>query len=127
MIADGEPAEVVGLIDEDADLWDLAQVGRRIAVSLLGWQHRLVAEVCAGLAPSPGGPFRTGTWVDTDWGPVLEDAPGWLGASLLEQEPDHAGWGLLVRARIEQIEIGSIGDDGLLTHLRGRYRPLGDV
>ena len=127
MIADGDPAEVVGLIDEDSDLWDVAQEGRRVAVSVLGWQHRMVAEVCAGQAPSPGGPFRTGEWTDTDWGPVLQDAPGWLGATLLEDEPDHAGWAVLARARIERIELDTIGDDGLLTHLRGRYHRLGDA
>ncbi|GAA2102343.1 hypothetical protein GCM10009841_18710 [Microlunatus panaciterrae] len=124
LFADGSPAELVGLVDEDSDLWELASETRVLAVSLLGWRHRGLADAFAGMAPAPGGPFRLANWTSTDWGPVLSDTSGWLGARLLDGDPDHAGWGLLVRARIERVELGEVDPDGALAHLRGRYRAL---
>ena len=57
---------------------------RTVAVSLLGWQHRQLPDAFAGLAPAPGGPFPLGGVAgDPVRGPVLADAPGWLGATVL--------------------------------------------
>jgi flavin reductase (DIM6/NTAB) family NADH-FMN oxidoreductase RutF len=123
LVADGEPAEVLGLLDDESDLADRVGSGATFVVSLLGWLHRSLAEAFAGLAPAPGGVFRLGSWVDTDWGPALSDAPAWLGARSLGGS-DHAGWGLLVRADVEHATIGLDPADGLLTHVRGRYQPL---
>jgi flavin reductase (DIM6/NTAB) family NADH-FMN oxidoreductase RutF len=123
LVADGEPAQVLGLLDEESDLANRVGSGERFVVSLLGWSHRSLAEAFAGLAPAPGGVFRLGSWVDTDWGPALDDAPAWLGARPLGGL-DHAGWGLLVRGEVEHAATGPDPNDGLLTHLRGRYQPL---
>jgi hypothetical protein len=54
---------------------------------------------------------------------VLEGSLGWIGARL-KAEPDHAGWGLLLRAVIERVEIQSDPTDELLYYARGRYRSL---
>lgn len=134
-VADGEPAELVGVLDPEAEVTEVLLAVEKFTVNLLGWQHRGLADACAGLAPAPGGVFtanaRPGTtWIDTEWGPVLSDAPGWLGARLLpgqgspEGQGSYAGWGLLVRATVENVAIGPDPDDGLLTHLRGRYRQI---
>jgi flavin reductase (DIM6/NTAB) family NADH-FMN oxidoreductase RutF len=123
LLADGQPAELLGLLDEDSDLADTILQTRTLAVSLLAGQHRGLADAFAGLAPAPGGAFRLGTWRDTDWGPVLADGAGWLGVRLVEGEPQHAGWTLLVRAQVEHVALGEAGTD-VLAHLRGRYRPL---
>lgn len=124
MVGDGDPAEVIGLVDEDSDLADLALRTRTVAVSVLGWAHRGMADAFAGTAPAPGGPFRLGSWTDTDWGPVLDDAVGWIGARLRPGQPDHAGWGLLFRATIEKVEVSAAADAVVMTHLRGRYRRI---
>ncbi len=123
LIADGRPAELIGLLDEEADLAGRLVPGAALTVSLLSGDHRGLADAFAGLAPAPGGVFRIGRWIETAWGPVLADAPAWIGARI-EVEPGYAGWALLIRAVIEQVEIGPEADeaDGLLTHLRGRYR-----
>jgi flavin reductase (DIM6/NTAB) family NADH-FMN oxidoreductase RutF len=121
LVADGQPAEVLGLVDEDSDLATLMPRARTVAVSLLGWEHRGMADAFAGTAPAPGGPFRLGTWTDTPWGPVLADAVGWIGARLLPGDLGHAGWALLVRATIEQVHLNEADLDSLM-HLRGRYR-----
>lgn len=124
MVADGEPAEVLGLVDPDSDLVDLLAESRTVAVSLLGWEHRALGDVFAGLAPAPGGPFRTGAaWTDTAWGPVLASAPGWLGARLSPDTPD-AGWSRLVRGQIEHVQVPAAPAGAALAYLRGRYRAL---
>ncbi len=122
LVADGEPAQVVGLVDEDSDLADLVTRGGPIAVSLLGGQHRGLADAFAGVTPAPGGAFRLGTWTETEWGPVLSDATGWLGGRL-SAPTDRAGWSLLLRAEIEHIEV-PVAADVALAYLRGRYRSI---
>ena len=122
LVADGEPAEVLGLVDEDSDLAALAGRAGVLAVSLLGWRHRSLGDAFAGLAPAPGGAFRLGSWRDTDWGPVLTDAVGWVGVRLLPGKPTYAGWTLLLRGTVERAEVGA-GTD-VLGYLRGRYRSL---
>ena len=123
MIGDGEPGQVVGLIDEDSDLWDqLAETGT-VVVSLLDHSHAQLSEAFAGTFPAPGGPFRMAEWTDTEWGPALAGA-SWLGARLLAGEPEHAGWALLVRAEIETVHLSADADDPLVSY-RGRYHHLG--
>lgn len=124
LIADGDPARVLALVDEDSDLWDLLEQTRVAAVSLLSWRHRALADAFAGVGPAPGGAFRVGTWDDTEWGPVVADAVGWAGVRLGDEEPRHAGWALLVDAVIEQAEIRDVDGDEPMTHLRGRYRRI---
>lgn len=127
LVADGEPAQVIGVVDEDSPLADLlADDGvseRTLVVNVLGWSHRGLADAFAGVAPAPGGPFRLNTWVDSSWGPVLADAPAWLGARVLAPI-DRAGWGLLVRAVVEHVEVGTAAGTRLLAHARGRYHSL---
>ncbi len=128
LVADGEPPEVLGLLDEDSALADRLTAagpdGATLTVNLLGWTHRGLADAFAGVAPAPGGPFTLGSWRTTDWGPVLVDAPGWLGARLVG-EPQPAGWSLLVRAVVEHVELGPEPADGMLGYVRGRYRAVG--
>jgi flavin reductase (DIM6/NTAB) family NADH-FMN oxidoreductase RutF len=128
LVVDGEPAEVLGVLDEDSVLAERLVAsepiaGRSLTVNLLGWQHRGLADAFAGVAPAPGGPFTLGRWHDTDWGPVLDDAPAWLGVRL-RSVPDRAGWSLLVRATVDHVEIGSDPPDGMLAYARGRYRAV---
>ena len=108
-------------MDEESALADLLTRTATLTVNLLGWRQRGLADAFAGVAPAPGGPFTLAAWHDTDWGPVLEGALGWLGARL-KPDPDHAGWGLLLRAVVEQVEIGPDPADELLDYVRGRYR-----
>jgi flavin reductase (DIM6/NTAB) family NADH-FMN oxidoreductase RutF len=121
VVADGDPGEVIGLIDPASDVYDELRATGRWAVSLLAYGDRQLSDAMAGLAPAPGGPFRLAHWRDTAWGPVLATSPGWLGATLLT-EPVEAGWSMLVRGVVEQIEI----DESVapVAYVRGRYREL---
>ena len=126
-VADGQPGEVVGIVDEDSDLAELLthpQVEPSVVVNLLTWEQRQLADAFAGQAPAPGGVFRLGEWTESEWGPVLVGSAGWIGARLPAQAPGHAGWGLLVRATVEYVELPDVAQDGLLTHVLGRYRPV---
>ena len=117
VVAEGETAHVLGLVDEDSDFWTSGP--ETVVVNLLGVPHRFLADVFAGGAPAPGGMFTQGEWSDSPWGPVLQDAVGWIGLRL-EPDPREVGWRLLVEGVVEHAEVG--GDVDPLIHLRGRYR-----
>jgi flavin reductase (DIM6/NTAB) family NADH-FMN oxidoreductase RutF len=123
LVADGDPGEVVGLVDEESALADILPQTATVAVNLLGWHHHALADAFAGVAPAPGGPFALAEWDDTEWGPVLVDSLGWIGARL-RPDTDRAGWPLLVRAVVERVEIQASPTDELLCYVRGRYRSL---
>lgn len=125
LVADGDPAELVAVVDPDSDFGERVLQTRMAVVSVLGADHRQVADVMAGQAPSPGGTFRTGTWTDGEWGPVLDGATAWAGVRLLPGPPARAGWSLLLRAQIEQVSVAD-DDPEVLAYLRGRYRVLAD-
>ncbi|MCA1982454.1 flavin reductase family protein [Nocardioides nematodiphilus] len=117
MVAGGEPASVLFLVDPDSSLAETLEVGSRAVVQLLAWQHRGLAEAFAGTSPAPGGPFRTGSFADSAWGPRLVDATAW--ASVTISGLREIGWSLEVAAAIDEIEIGS--DEEALLHRRGRW------
>ncbi|MEW2382535.1 flavin reductase family protein [Micromonospora sp. NPDC047707] len=120
LVAEGEPDRLLGLIDPEADLWAAVEEAGRFAVAPLNPSHRQLADRFAGLFPSPGGLFATGTWTQTDYGPVPSDAGGWAGCRL--DDAREYGWGLLVDATIETVELAEETDP--LLHYRGRYREL---
>jgi flavin reductase (DIM6/NTAB) family NADH-FMN oxidoreductase RutF len=120
LIADGEPGRVLGLVDDESDLWTAIEATGRFTIAALEPRHRQLADRFAGLMPSPGGLFRPREWTETGYGPVLADLPGWAGCRLDQARP--YGWGLLVEATIEHIELGAAGEP--LVHYRGRYREL---
>ena len=118
MIASGEPAHALALVDPDSDLADTVRQTGTAVVQLLQWAHRDLAEAFAGMAPAPGGPFRAGTWTDTDWGPCLAGASAWAGVRITHA-PREVGWSLLLDAVVEHVEIGEEAEP--LVHRRGRY------
>jgi flavin reductase (DIM6/NTAB) family NADH-FMN oxidoreductase RutF len=123
LVAEGDPGEVIGVIDEESALAELLAETATVTVNLLGWDQRNLADAFAGVAPAPGGAFALAAWTETEWGPVLLNSLGWVGARL-RPDPDHAGWGLLLRAVVERVEIQPDPTEDLLCYARGRYRSL---
>jgi flavin reductase (DIM6/NTAB) family NADH-FMN oxidoreductase RutF len=117
MVANGEPARVLALVDPDSALAEVAGRTGRAVVQLLSWSHRDLAEAFAGTAPAPGGPFRTGEFVDTDWGPRLADATTWAATTLESAAP--VGWSSLLTLVVDEVAVGE--DEEPLVHRRGRY------
>ena len=120
LVAAGEPASVLALLDPDSDLAEALTAGRRAVVQLLSWRHRALAEQFAGTFPAPGGAFRQAAFEDTAWGPRLADATTWAGVSLADAR--DVGWSTLVTCTVEHLDVGP--DDDPLLHRRGRFHRL---
>lgn len=124
MVAGGEPARVLALLDPDSDLAERLEDTGRAVVHLLAWRHRDLADAFAGVAPAPGGPFRMADFVATGAGPRLRDAPG--GAAVRLEDARDVGWSRLVTCAVEDVWLAE--DDVPLLHRRGRYlRPGPDA
>lgn len=130
LVVEGQPGALLGLVDPESDFADLVGETGRVAMSLLTWSHRDVADVHAGLAPSPGGAFRTGRWQGTAWGPVLSDACAWAAGSVVAGSTREVGWSRLLEVAVEHVHLASDDtastaasptDRAPLLHRRGRY------
>jgi flavin reductase (DIM6/NTAB) family NADH-FMN oxidoreductase RutF len=117
MVAAGEPASVLALLDPDSDLAETLTSTGTAVVQLLAWQHRELAEQFAGTFPAPGGAFAQADFEDTAWGPRLVSAPTWAGVRLTDER--DVGWSSLVTCTLEHVVVGS--DDDPLLHRRGRF------
>jgi flavin reductase (DIM6/NTAB) family NADH-FMN oxidoreductase RutF len=120
MVALGEPAHVLGLVDPDSDLAQTVAETGTAAVQLLAWEHRDLADAFAGVAPAPGGPFRLGSWAQTQWGPVLASVTAWAGIRVAPAGAE-VGWSLLIDGEVEHVEIDPDDTDRPLLSRRGRY------
>jgi flavin reductase (DIM6/NTAB) family NADH-FMN oxidoreductase RutF len=119
LIADGDPAHLFGLLDEESDLWPAAADSGVLAVVALAADDRQLADRFAGLMPAPGGLFATGGWRETPFGPVPAHPHTWAGCRLVGSRP--AGWGRLVEAEIIEVELADVEP---LIYYRGRYRAV---
>jgi flavin reductase (DIM6/NTAB) family NADH-FMN oxidoreductase RutF len=119
MVAAGDPAHLLALVDPDSDLVETFLQSRVAVVQLLEWQHQRLADAFAGQFPAPGGPFRLDEWGETRWGPRLVGASTWAGVRLADGELRTYGWSVLLDGIIESVEIGAEGSP--LVHRRGRY------
>ncbi|HWG99005.1 MAG TPA: flavin reductase family protein [Pilimelia sp.] len=120
LVADGQPGGVLGLVDEESDLWAAVRDTGRFAVAPLRAADRQLADRFAGLLPTPGGPFRAAEWRATPFGPVPATALTWAGCRLARSRP--VGWALLVEGEVDTVTVGE--DAEPLVHFRGRYRRL---
>lgn len=118
MVARGEPARVLALIDPDSELAVTALDTGTAVVQLLEWEHRDLAEVFGGLMPAPGGAFTRGVWEQSRWGPVLGTAAAWAGLRVLP-DPVEVGWSLLLDGVVEEVVLRD--SPAPLVHRRGRY------
>jgi flavin reductase (DIM6/NTAB) family NADH-FMN oxidoreductase RutF len=120
LVVDGDPGRLLGVLDEESDLWAAIEVSGRFAVTVLTPADRQLADKLAGLMPAPGGPFAGDGWRDSGYGPVPVGRSTVAGCRLDRAQP--LGWGLLVEATVEQVELGE--PEPPLVHHRGRYREL---
>ena len=117
LVAAGEQARLLALLDPDAALTETLLATGAGVVHLLAWEHRDLAEMFAGTAPAPGGMFSHAEFEQTGWGPRLTSAASWAGVRLEAEQ--QVGWSTLVTTVVEQLEVGD-GDDALRHH-RGRF------
>ena len=120
VIAEGEPPVVYLLLGATTDLWYAVEDTRRFVVHIAEADHRGLADVFAGLRPSPGGPFFGLDTKQSDHGPVLTNLENRAYCSLLHSREES--YSLLVAAAVDDIEVDGIDDP--LTYFRGGYRLL---
>jgi flavin reductase (DIM6/NTAB) family NADH-FMN oxidoreductase RutF len=118
LVAPGEPARVLGLVDPDSDFALAVETTGTAVVQLLQWPHRDLADVFAGVAPSPGGMFRAGAWEQTPWGPLLQGVSAWAGVRFVAPAGE-VGWSRLLDGTVEHLEVRA--EEAPLEHRRGRY------
>lgn len=117
----GDPWRVVAHVSEESDLLETIEKTGRATISLLGWPHRNLAEMFAGVAPAPGGPFRYGEFTQTGHGPLLTGIDSWAAVEL--ESTAEVGWMRQLVCTVAQVEVGP--DAEPLHHQRGRYLTLG--
>lgn len=121
LVADGDPGRVLGLIDDESDLWAAIEESALFTVCPLGVGERRLADRFAGLEPAPGGLFAQGEqWRETRYGPVPAGERTWAGCLIATSQP--LGWGRLVEGTIQELTLGT--EDAPLIRHRGHYRTL---
>lgn len=122
LVANGEPPMVLALVDPDSDFLDTVRDTGGCVVQLLSWRDRALAEMFAGTAPAPGGPFRHAEFEQTRCGPRLVSAPAWAFAVRVEETP--VGWSVLLTCRLEEADVADETEPAL-GHRRGRFVAMG--
>lgn len=119
MVAEGEPARVLGLLGDLTDVWERLRETGRFVVHVLGRGDRPLADRFAGLVPIVGGVFAGLDVADSAHGPVLRGI-GTRAACRFE-DATPVGYGLLVRGVIDDVVLD--GEEPLV-YVRGGYRRL---
>lgn len=119
-VIEGAPPLVYAAVGPNSDLFDVVRVSGRFVVHICQQGQDGLAEVFAGLRPSPGGLFANAAWEPSEWGPTLTDAPDRAFCSL--QSMDDSGWSGILIGSVDEITHTDLVDP--LIHFRGRYRKL---
>ena len=120
IVANGDPARVLGLLDPDSAFAERLLATGRGVVQLLEWDDRGLADAFAGVAPAPGGVFRLAEWDETSHGPALADRTR---ALVRLESTTEVGWSVLATTSVEEVVV--VEDRHPLEHRRGRYQRPG--
>jgi flavin reductase (DIM6/NTAB) family NADH-FMN oxidoreductase RutF len=120
IVLEGDPGRVEAVIGPTSDLWDTVTETGRLVVHVCTRVHRGLAEVFAGLRPSPGGLFAGVAVSGSDWGPLLDDLSD--RAYCTFEGRREIGYSGLVTATVDLVETADLDDP--LVYFRGRYRSL---
>lgn len=120
LVIQGEPALAHAVVGPTTDLWSLAEESGRFVIHICRSQDRHLADLFAGLLPSPGGLFATVETNQSEWGPVLADVPDRAYCSF--ESASEVGWSGLVVGRIDGMEVSDLTDP--MVHFRSAYRRL---
>lgn len=120
LVVEGEPGLLEAVIGPTTDLWDRVAETGRFVVHVCDERRRHLAEVFAGLRPSPGGMFAGLPIGESEWGPTIDDLADRVYCSLEARR--EVGYSGLVTGRIDRVEVGDLTDP--LAYFRGRYHTL---
>lgn len=119
-VVEGEPGLVYAVVTPSSDLWDVVAETSGFVIHVCRQEHRDLADIFAGIRPSPGGFFAGSQVTESPWGPVLTSLEDRAFCSYVGRE--EVGYSGLVYGRIDQVEISGTTDP--LVYFRGRYRDL---
>jgi len=123
LVAEGQPARLLGLIDPTSAFFEAMQESRAFVVHVLAAGDRALAERFAEVRPPIRGPFDGLEVAESPWGPVLGASRPRAACRLARSTP--AGYGELVEGVIEQLELPDLEDP--LAYLHGSYRSVRDL
>ncbi len=119
-VVEGEVPRAAALVGAGADVLEAAEESGAFIAHVLSQDGRRLAEIFAGLRPSPGGVFVTTETEDTQWGPRLIEVTDWAGCRLEEIRP--LGDQFVMVGVIEDLEVSDMSNP--LVYFRGGYRRL---
>jgi 3-hydroxy-9,10-secoandrosta-1,3,5(10)-triene-9,17-dione monooxygenase reductase component len=122
LVAEGQPARLLGLIDPTSAFWEALQEVRVFVVHVLAVGDRVLAERFSEVRPPIRGPFDGLQVTESPWGPVLEGSRPRAACRLAGSVP--VGHAELVEGVIEQLELPDLEDP--LAYLHGSYRSVAD-
>jgi flavin reductase (DIM6/NTAB) family NADH-FMN oxidoreductase RutF len=120
VVAEGDPSRVYFLLGSTTDLFYGLEETGKFVVHLLESDDQTLADVFAGLRPSPGGKFADFPFEQTEWGPVLTDVE--TRAYCTYEGGDEETFFIVAEGRVDKIELSEIQEP--LVYFRGRYRKL---
>ncbi len=120
IVVEGDPGYVEAVVGPTTDLWDLVAKTGRFVIHICTDKHREMAQVFAGLRPSPGGIFSGLDVTQSEWGPVIER----LGnrAFCTFEDRREVGYSGIVSGRIDRAEPAGLANP--LAYFRGSFRHL---
>lgn len=123
LVADGQPARVLGLIDPASAFWEVMRQAGAFVVHVLAAGDRSLAERFAETRPPIRGVFDGLEMAESPWGPVLGGRRPRAACRLARSIP--AGYAELVEGVVEEIELHDLEDP--LAWLHGGYRSVRDL
>jgi 3-hydroxy-9,10-secoandrosta-1,3,5(10)-triene-9,17-dione monooxygenase reductase component len=117
LVAEGEPARLLGLIDPTSALWEAARQAGAFVVHVLSAGDRALAERFAEIRPPVRGAFAGLEVTGSPWGPLLGGRHSWAACRLQGSTP--AGYAELVEGVIERLELHD--GEAPLGFLHGRF------
>jgi 3-hydroxy-9,10-secoandrosta-1,3,5(10)-triene-9,17-dione monooxygenase reductase component len=123
LVAEGEPARLLGQIDPTSAFWEAMQETGAFVVNVLAVGDRTLAERFSEVRPPIRGPFDGLQVAESPWGPVLGGSRPRAACRLAGSAP--VGHGELVEGVIERLELPDLEDP--LVYLHGSYRSVGDL
>jgi 3-hydroxy-9,10-secoandrosta-1,3,5(10)-triene-9,17-dione monooxygenase reductase component len=123
LVAEGQPAHLLGLIDPTSAFWEAMQEARAFVVHILAVGDLALAERFSQIRPRVQGPFDGLKVAESAWGPVLGGKHPRAACHLAGSTP--VGYAELVEGVIEQLELPGLEDP--LAYLHGSYRSVGNL
>jgi len=120
VVAEGDPSRIYFLLGSTTDLFYGLEETGKFVVHLLEAGDQAIADIFAGLRPSPGGRFADLEVEESEWGPVLTAVK--TRAFCTFEGGDEETFFIVAEGRIDKLEISDVLNP--LVYFRGKYRNL---